>query len=286
MSVRKAYQSLSSEQKHIIEEKKLDVTRPVGELLELLRPIAACDALVDKSKTKMGCTFGLAIVATIGLTILSFSDAGSWITWALVAAAIVIMVVSGKFWSWMGKIDVSNNFRLFALPVLTMFREDIAPGQPMHLRLDLGSPTDPTKKQSESQPYKAGVYHKVIDKMYRDPWMSAETLLVDGSKLSWTIVETIRERDKTKRNARGKTKTKTKYKKKTDIEVDLGLRNKLYEVHAPAGGEVTSDAKRTKVHVERRILSDSLDPIEPTALIDLIADVYRNSTLAPKEASA
>jgi hypothetical protein len=156
----------------------------------------------------------------------------------------------------------------------------------VHLKLDLASPTAASKKQGEKPPYKDGVYHKVIESTYLDPWMSAEALLVDGTNLSWRVTDSIRERKKTKRNARGKYKTKTKYTKKTDLEVSLRLRKKTYDLTAPAEAEVTSDAKRNIVVMEQQIRSASLDPLDPRALIDLIADVYRNARVTKKEAGA
>jgi hypothetical protein len=126
----------------------------------------------------------------------------------------------------------------------------------------------------------------VIETTYVDPWMSAEALLVDGTKLSWSITDSIRERKKTKRNARGKYKTKTKHLKKTDLEVSLRLRKKTYDLTTPGDAEVTSDAKRNVVVMERQIRTPSLDPIDPRALIDLVANVYRNARVAKKEAGA
>lgn len=287
MLMLKAYRSLTAEQKQILSDKRLKLNRPIDETLRLLRPLAECDTLADQSRTKLGCTFGLAIALMIIVPIV-FSNVGwSAVAWLVIAAVAVVMLGAGYLYFWTKRIDVSNNFRQFALPALTVFREDFDAAQPVHLDLDLSSPTVKAKKQSESAPYKEGQYHKVIDSMYLDPWMKAEAVLVDGSKLSWTVTETIRERQKTKRNARGKHKTKTKYSKKTEVEVELGLKKKLYEVTAgPAEGEVTSDEKRNKVRVSRELKTDSLEPVDPKVLIDLVADVYRSASPVKKEAGA
>jgi hypothetical protein len=210
MQVLNAYRSLSAEQKQILGQKHASLNRRPDELIALLGPLAACDTLSDKARTKFGCTFALGIVLTIAVPI-AFSSAGwhwsAWIVWAVVAA---VMLGAGWLYFWTRSIDVSNNLRQFFLPVLAIFREDIDAAHPMHLELDLSSPTSPKKKQSESAPYKSGAYHKVIDSIYHDPWLSAAAVLVDGTKLSWTVTDIIRERKKTKRNARGKYKTKTK----------------------------------------------------------------------------
>lgn len=286
MKVLSAWRSLNAEQKRILLEKRLELNRPVDELLALLKPLAACDAMADQSRTRLGCSFGLGLVLTVAVSIVLGNTVSFTAGMAAAVVMLAVTIVLGYFYFWTKRIDVSNNFRQFVIPVLSVFREDIETAHPVHLRLDLGSPTVPSKKQSEKGPYKEGVYHKVIESTYLDPWMSAEALLVDGTKLSWRVTDSIRERTKTKRNPRGKYKTKTKYKKKTDLEVTLRLRKKTYDVTAPADAEVTSDAKRNVVSMEREIRSASLDPIDPKALIDLIADVYRNARLTKKEAGA
>jgi hypothetical protein len=285
MNVVQAWRSLNAEQKQILVEKRIDASRSVDELLALMKPLAACDTMADKVRTKLGCSFALAIVVTVAaffvLTNVSFAVA--------VIGGLALLAIAGTlgfFYFWTKKIDVSNNFREFAVPVLSVFREDFDATRPVHIQVDLSSPTHKSKLQSESAPYKHGVYHKVIDSMYHDPWMAAEAVLVDGTKLSWTVTDSIRERKKTKRNARGKYKTKTKYSKKTNIEVTLGLRKKTYDVAAPAEAELSGDEKRSVVKVERQVRSESLDPVVPRALIDLITDVYRNASLTKKEAGA
>ena len=285
MSVLKVWRSLDPEQKRILLEKQLEVNRPIDEVLELLRPLAACDALADKARTKLGCSFA----AVLGFSILGFFVALNLKSTAVTVVVLLILAAAialGYFWLWTRKIDVSNNCRQFLLPVLIVFREDMDASKPMHLRLDLSSPTAKTKKQSELPPYASGAYYKVIESMYLDPWMSADALLVDGTKLSWQVTDSIRERKKTKRNARNKIKTKTVYKKKSDLEVTIGLRAKAYEVAAIDDAEMETHGKRNVVQMERTIETRSLDPIDPRAMIDLVTNVYRHAQPARKEAGA
>ena len=276
------YRSLSAEQKEILSKKQLDLDRPVDELLALLKPIAACDTVANKAQGRFGCTAALLfVVAFVALFIVpSFG----WTAFVAIELLLVAgAVASLAFWIWLRGVDVSDNLRSFVMPILALFREDIDPSTPVHLRLDLRKPTDSSKKTNESAPYKHGVYHKVVDTTYVDPWMTAETVLTDGTKLWWSVTDRIRERKKTKRNPRGKYKTKTKYRKVTDLDVQLGMKTKTYAV---ADAEVSSDGKRSKVEVQRSVRSDSLEPIDPRALIDAITDVYRAARPANKEASA
>jgi hypothetical protein len=284
MNAWQAHRSLTPEQKHIITSKEVDLNRKPDELIALLTPLASYDKVVDKMRTPLGCTAALAIVASIPLFFLfSGSD------WELMFGAIFFLVLAIAigalwFWRWTKKVDLSDNLRGTALPILNILREDFARNEPVHVRFDLRPPTDKTKKQSESDPYKHGAYYKIIDSIYLDPWMSCDAVLHDGTSLRWSIVDSIRERKKTKKNPRGKIKTKTKYTKKTEIEVAVGLRTKTYAITAPKDAEVKSGEKKNVVTVSRRIRSAALDPIHPTAFVDIVASVYKSVRPARKEA--
>lgn len=278
MNVWKVYRSLTAEQKRALREKRLELNRPIGPLLEFLKPLAACDTMSDKVRTKLGCTFGVALALLIVATIVF-----GLLTLPVLALAIVA-IAAGSFWMWTRRIDVSNNFREFVLPVLTVLREDFDPSQPVHVNLDLTAPTTAAKKRGESGPFSDGRYYKIVDSTYVDAWMWVDGVLVDGTKLSWNVTDSIRERKKTKRNPRGKIKTKTKYKKKSDIEVSMALRKKTYALTATEG-EVSGDAKRHTVRLTREVITASLDPIDPRTLLDLVTDVFR-STRSAKEAGA
>ncbi len=280
------YRSLSAEQKQMIRTKRVDLSRPIDEILTLLKPLAACDKMADKSRTKTGCWFGFGVVLTIGLLIF-FSNIG----WSAITVPIFLLVVAavvggGVMWSFLRRIDISNNFRSFTLPVLTLMREDFDATKLVNLRMNLDAPNASSKKTAEGAPYKQGVYYKVIDSTYVDPWMTFSGVLVDGTKLSWNVTDEIRERQKTKKNARGKHKTKTKYRKKTDIEVEMALLKKSYAMTPSTDSALTGDAKRHKVSLEREVRTESLDPIDPRVLIDVVANVYRNTRKPVKEAGA
>jgi len=282
MSAWTTYRSLSAEQRAILRAKKLDLRRPVGELLTLLRPLAACDSVANKAQHKMGCTLALMIFLTlVGFVVLA--NMPGPVTLMLFLPLIVSTVAMAFFYSWLRSIDVSDNLRSFLVPVLTLFREDFDPRFPVHLRMDLSSPMTKLKKTAESKPYSRAKYHRVVDTMYLDPWLTADAVLVDGTKLSWSVTDRIRERKKTKKSASGKSKTKTKYRKLSDVEVRLGLRTKNFTV---AKGKLSADGKRSKVEVQRRVRTDSLDPINPRTLIDAIAGVYRAARPVTKEATA
>lgn len=242
--------------------------------------------MADQSRTKVGCTFGLGIVLTIVLAIVLSNVGWSAVTLLVMIAFIAAVIFAGVMYSFTRRIDLSNNFREFALPVLTVFREDFDAAKPIHLRMNLDPPTAASKLASESAPYKRGAYYKIVDKMFVDKWMTASAMLVDGTKLSWSVTDNVRERTKKKKTPRGKYKTKTKFKKKTEMEVELALRKKAHAFTSAVEGQVAGDDKRHKLHVEREVTTESLDPLTPRALIDVVAEVYRNTRRPMKEAGA
>lgn len=284
MNVLKVYRSLDSEQKRILADKQVDLNRPMAELLTLLRPVASCDRVADKARTPLGCTLALVVVLTIVLTIVLSNVGPPWSPILMLLLGAALFVATLLLFLWTRKIDVSNNMREFVLPALAVLKDDFDPKQPVHVHLDLRSPTATDKRKSESEPYKQGAYYKIIDSIYVDPWMTFAGVLSDGTKLSWSITDTIRERKKTKRNPRGKIKTKTKYRKVTEVEVEVGLKKKTYAVSQTVDGEIVAGDKRDTVRVTQRHRSDSIDPITPRALIDAVAGVYRNTRPAGKEA--
>jgi hypothetical protein len=285
MNVLQTYRSLSAEQKQILKAKQVDESRPVDEWLTLFKPLAASDAAMDKARKPLGCTFALSIVLGV-ISLFVFGNNG-WGPAGYVAIGVIVAVLIGSssLYFWTRGADLSNNMREFIVPVLTVFREDIDPARPVHLKLDLRSPTCKAKKTAVSAPYKKGAYHKIVDTTYTDEWMTARAFLVDGTRLSWQVTDTIRERQKTKRNARGKYKSKTKYSKKSELEVELALRKKTYDIGNVRAAEVTQDEKKNTVRVETKVRSATLDAVAPRALIDLVVSVYAKAKPA-KEARA
>lgn len=277
----KTYRSLNAEQRRVLKSKHLTANRPIDAVISFLQPIAACDRVGDKMRTRLGCTGGILILLSIVGFIVAANaneDSGrsAWVLLSTLVAVIAIALVGA--WSWTKGIDVSNNLRQFMLPVLSVFREDIDPKRKVQLRLDLGLPTAKQKLQQKNEPYSRGVYYKIIESFYLDPWASAEMPLTDGSVLKWSIVDHIRERSQTKKNPRGKIKTKVKYTVKTSVDVELTLRSDAYNLAGAEGERVKAGGKKKAVRIKARHKRQTLDPIDPVVFIDMVAGIYRRAT--------
>lgn len=285
----KARKSLSPEQRALLETKQLAGEYEPGALIALLRPIAEYDRLSDKARTPMGCTTGALFVLAFVLLIVSANVSPFLLPLPLaaLAAAIWLLVTVLK----MKKLDLSNNFRQVAMPLFAVLREDMEPGATLNVRIDLSPPTSKAKKTGSGSPYQAGAYYKVVDTTYLDPWFGGGARLADGSLLQWTVTDDVVESAKTKRTARGKIKTKTKHRRLTTIAVDVALSKKEYAVAAGPAAEgekvkVKDGEKRTTLHLERKVKTKSLDPIDPGAIFDTIAEAYRRVRPADAAGSA
>lgn len=274
----KTYRSLNPEQRRVLKTKHLTANRDIDAVITLLQPIAACDRFGDKMRTRLGCSGSLLILLSFIGFIAGAQDRSSRAVFfpiAILVALIAVALIGA--WSWTRGIDVSNNLRQFLLPVLNVFREDIDSKQKCQLRLDFSSPTAKQKLQQKSEPHSRGVYYKIIESFYIDPWASAEMPLADGSALKWSIVDHIRERRQTKKNPRGKIKTKVKYTVKTHVDLELTLRSDKYSIVQSEGERMKAGPKKKTVRIKARHKRQTLDPIDPVVFIDMVAGIYRRA---------
>ncbi len=267
MRVANAYRSLNDEQKQIVDNKTVDLDHTASELVALLEPVAALDKLVGSTTTQLGCTIAFLILAALASAVFAPFPYN-----LIVAAALG----GGAFWLFRNlklvkRLDVSDNLGAFAVPLLRLMRDDFKPEEPVHVHLDLRLPTCQEKAVSKGDPYKRGAYYKIIDTIYSDPWFSAQGVLNDGSRIRWTVEDTIRESKKSKRTARGKYKTKTKYKKKSAIDIELVLKKKTYAVE----GAAKESEKSATMRVSRKFVQPSCDPIPLDPFVELVGGIYK-----------
>jgi len=271
---------MTPEQQQIAAAKQLGVNRPVDEVLDLLRGLLDFDAGMAAKRKKAGCSIPLAIVAAIISFIASGNTSGATkaimviVAVLCIAAAIAAVVLFLRFRAQ----DLSDNLRVAAVPFLALLREDMNPGDPLHADIDLRPYDVEEKKKKQSDPYKKGVYYKIIDRLYLDPWFSGSVALADGTKLHWKVIEHVLKSDKTKKTSRGKIKSKTKIKRKTIAVVTLGFPVKEYVMKE--AGDVERDEKRATVTLARKVKTNQADSPAFGMLVDLIAEGYKRVSVA------
>ena len=277
MNAWQAYRSLNAEQRQILKAGVIDTKKSPDDLIKLLTPIASYDQALGGWRATFG---GLAVLALVGVVAtLIFSGP------APLRLGLAGLTMGFAFlWWWTKGLDVSDNLRDAALPVLKLLKEDFARRRQVHARLDLRLPTHKSKSQGKSAPFAHGNYHHVVEEIFLDPWMSVEATLNDGAHLAFRVVDSTRVRSRRKRSISGKTKFNSQKSKKTSIEVQLAVRRKAFDIVPGAGAEIKSNEKRHVVSLHRKIQGEALDPVSPTAIIDLVADAYRNVRPAGAEA--
>ncbi len=283
----KAFRSLSPEQKTLLETKQISGEYEPRGLIDLLRPIAEYDRLSDKARTPMGCTTGALFALSLPFLFLTLN--GFWGVLPLLLLSLGGAVFLLVFVLRLRKLDLSNNFRQVAMPLFAVLKEDMEPGATLNVRLDLSSPTAKPKKTGTGKPYERGIYHKVVDTTYVDPWFGGGSRLVDGSLLQWDVTDEVTESKRTKTGR--KTKTKTKYEKRTTISVTVALPHKEYAVTRLQADEgekvkVRESEKRTTFHLTKRVKTKSIDPIDPQEIFDIISEAYKRVRPAVAEGSA
>jgi hypothetical protein len=272
LNVWRAYKSLNDEQRRIVRGKQIQLNRPIGETMDLFRGVAECDALTGKARTRAGCTAALAGVLLIPVFFLA-GNAGFAVAVAIFTLVLIVFIVALAGYIWTRGIDISDNLGGFAMPVLAVFRDDIDASEPVALELDLRAADIKEKLDRTAKDNVGGA--KIVDSYYVDPWMKCEAMLVDGSRVRWSVVDTLRVRKKT-RTRGGKTKTKTKYAKKCEVDVEVTIRNKTYAVDA--ADAVDKGDKKTTLRESRVAKSEGNEPSDPRLLIEAVAEVYRGVT--------
>ena len=244
---------LNSEQANIVRQKQVALHRPIDDLIGILGPVAQFDAAGDSSRQKMGCGAGAAIVLGGFALFINTIPFHLVIALGLIAAGVVLLVV----WNLKKADDISDNLRGCAVPLLVALREDFG-SDPVEIKLDLRPPMAKEKQTSKEK------VNKVTTTIYTDPWMSGDGVLHDGSRLRWSVAETIVEKSYWKRGSSGKQKLKTKRKKRVEIEADLTLKAKTY-------------GEKQTLHGEAKLKRDGIDPIPCDAIINVIADLYKQA---------
>ena len=262
----RAWKALTEEQRQVVRDKQVKLVRPIDELIALLKPIADMDKEIAGSGSRVGCTLALvSVIGIVGLVAGQANDAPDWMLagWGVLCAAAFLGPLV-MFFSTRG-IDVSNNLRLGALPMLYVLRDDVDPKEAVELVLDLRQPMCKEKLVREEKPRE-----RLTEKFYSDPWMSAEAILIDGSRLRWSVVDMLRHRTRTKKSRSGKYKTKTKESRKCSVDVELTVRNKAYAVTGGEAGE-----KRTTLTAKKTYKLAGEVPTDPKYILEPITELFQ-----------
>ncbi len=288
MNARQMYRSLSEEQKEILKERKIDGPRTVQELIALIEPLALHDEDADKWRWAIGCATPFAHAATGISAVLTLMIPALGIP-LLIFLTLSISFTIAKM--WLGRFDLSNNLREFALPFFMDLKENVAPGDRIEVALDLRPPTHESKVLLRKRPYRGGGAWKVVETHFQDPWLQGTARLFDGSTLHWNVEDLLIELKRfevTRRNLKTRKSLlgKFKYSKQSLISIRLSLPTKDYDV-AEASGTTDVEVEQTwesiNVKVVRKCESETIEPPPLSVLLDAISEAYRQIRPARQE---
>ena len=182
------------------------------------------------------------------------------------------------------KHDVPDELRDFALPLVSVLREDHDPDAQLELKIDMTGFDHKDKLARTGNPYNQGAYHTIVDSFYADPWLEGTAKFVDGATVKFSAIDHVRSSRKTKRSASGRTKIKVKRKKKIEFAVTVTLPARNYAVaEAPHSTPVPGIKKasvdpkdeKTIVSLSRVLYPPEFDSL-PTLemMLDLIGAAY------------
>lgn len=260
----------------------IDSALTTDDWIAFLNPLAAFDRAGDAKRGPIGCASGILAVVTLFALFTPL--------WYVAVAPLVAAVILFLRWRAMKKQDIPNSLREFVLPLVSVLREDVEPSEPVHLKLDLRGGTIAGKKQ-RSQTVNDKGYPKVSLDFYADPWMQGQAKLVDGSVVSWDILDEIRQRNVTKRNPRGKIKHKIKYKVRRTMDARVALPASDFKVAGSTDGRneglrirLKEGEKRNVFQTRRRTIGTAIDTSPDVAeLLGLITGAYGRVSAKPGE---
>jgi hypothetical protein len=280
-----SYQSLTPDQKIFIKEKKIEGSYTPEQWLAFFGKIAEYDTLRDASSSKfgwLGCSCILLLIASFVIGIIT-------VYLLPVSFIVLILFIFVSIYFVKRRKDVPNHLRQFIVPLLVIVREEMEPGVPMFLRVDLTDATAAEKLFSE-QLSPSGLRlqqsgSKITEKFFSNQWLTGMAELADGTRLKWQIFERVRQRYEGKRRSSGKYKTKTKNKVKTRVEVSMQFKRGNYSLkpfsvnRATEKIEVKKGTNRDKIDIRRISVRNKVNEPPPlSALLDAIATAYKKAT--------
>lgn len=278
-----ALNSLSGDEKALLKSKQIEAERTPDEWLALLKKFGNFDKQADGARYFTGGIGCLGSLLAVGALILTAVIGIFGLLLLLLSLAFAVAGVSAYF--YLKRFDVPGDVLINkVIPILLVLREEMASADKLKMRLDLRGFALAEKLRNQSQPYKSGAYHKVVDSFYQDQWFDGDATLADGTRLIWSLTDLARRQNKTKRTARGKTKYKTKDKHRTFVSMQIGLNKRVYEF--PEKIKIKAKRKRivTKsvegydwMNVRRTIKHSTGATFQPTDFVNAVATAYKRA---------
>jgi len=260
----KMYWSLSQEQKKFIRNGGITAEMSIAKWVKLLESICRYDDIADTSRAVLtkwrNMSFGLVFFSFfIGFFSVFFTDqlTGLLIIPCSFSVAILMSIVSRLY----NRIDVNDNVRQVIFPLLQMLALECGHQRKVRLAINF------KKKLARADIAEKSKQGNTNTTIYDYEVLEADCLLIDNTKFSLKVIDTIRKRTVKKRSASGKTKFKTKYKLKRRIALVMGFNAQSYFVNTNKVGKQNIFKETEQKITYKQVLKQS--SVGQTALIDI-----------------
>lgn len=250
-----AVEALRPEQKQFLKEARTRASMPARRWSEsLAQMVEAGRVAVPASRTCLRRGI-LGLLLAIAAIFPAF-------VWPLLGLPALALGVGAVIWAQRqgakllgaGKGAFIERIEKFLLPCVRVLQRDMDVDEPLRLEVDLragvGDPVGPPRQIPG--PFKNRSCLEVVEKLSRQPLLSVQARLADGSLLTCHVEDHVRTREITKRGASGKTKRKVKMRRRRRIAARLGLRADAWTLRAAAESAAPGGAGIAAATGERR----------------------------------
>lgn len=191
-------------------------------LLDELSSLHQVDAQIEQNLKRAN----ILLWVGIGVTFVSFFLLALGIGFVILPVGLGLAIWGGFSRHRLVKINIPNYRYELLIQVLQMLLRDMAPTQPVNLKLGLTSVERPEKK-IDTIPHPSRARWN-IDR-YADPWLELSSELLDGTRFTLSATELFQSHHGWKRGSSGKNKHKRKPKPKGHLlNLNLAFSRRKY----------------------------------------------------------
>ncbi len=254
------FAKLSADQKQFLEEGTISASMSARKWIRFLEPICQHDERRDSARTPL---ILLLVALGIGLIFLgysilsdiesSFNDLFLSPLFLLgIAAFIGTSILLYK--SYEG--DINNNIREFIYPLMSLMSLEIGNRKKIKMDINFNKPLlakEITKNiDHDSGGFFSSGRRHLNSKFYEYPVLKLSCNLIDGTRVQWNVLDSIRER--AQRSSRGRRKIKHKLKRK--MLLSMSFPKSVYSIDSSTLAENKRFRESDEKITYRRILKE------------------------------
>ncbi len=224
LEARTRFKALGTDEQAIVSQRHCEGTRTPTEWLRLIDRLIDFDRFAERTRRGVRGFFWITLVCAFVALIVGVNSGNSLVLAVAGLAALAAFAFLLPNWLWLRSVDVPDSLHHYAAPLIAILREDMKPEAGLTCVLDFSEGDAKAKEVRAVKVPKADLPSRTVSRtnfLYRNPWLTLEGPLVDGSRLRFEITDFHHVAKVTKRSRSGKIKRKSKVKLKRISRVTL-----------------------------------------------------------------